>query len=135
MDIARTPKKKRGKYIAIGAGVVAFVLLTLVLVSLPTAAPSVERSTLLIDSVQRGTMVRAVRAPGTLVPEQIQLVSALTAGRVEKIEVRPGATVDAGSRRRLISSAAAARPSGDQSGSWWSCSCTPVNVAFTGRRR
>ena len=53
MDIARAPKKKRGKYIAIGAGVVAFILLTLVLGSLPTAAPSVERSTLLIDSVQR----------------------------------------------------------------------------------
>ena len=49
MDIARTPKKKRGKYIAIGAGVVAFLLLTLVLGSLPTAAPSVDRSGILID--------------------------------------------------------------------------------------
>src|SRR5215208_1395624 len=97
MDIARTPKKKRGKYIAIGAGVVALVLLTFVLGSLPTAAPSVERSTLLIDSVQRGTMVRAVRAPGTLVPEQVRFVSALTAGRIERLPVRPGATVTAGS--------------------------------------
>ena len=97
MDIARAPKKKRGKYIAIGAGVVAFVLLTLVLGSLPTAAPSVERSMLLIDSVQRGTMVRAVRAPGTLVPEQVRFVSALTAGRIERLPVRPGATVTAGS--------------------------------------
>jgi len=97
MDIARTPKKKRGKYIAIGAGVVAFVLLTLVLGSLPTAAPSIERSAVLIDSVQRGTMVRAVRAPGTLVPEQVRFVSALTAGRIERLPVRPGATVTAGS--------------------------------------
>ena len=97
MDIARTPKKKRGKYIAIGAGGVAFVLLTLVLGSLPTAAPSIERSAVLIDSVQRGTMVRAVRAPGTLVPEQVRFVSALTAGRIERLPVRPGATVTAGS--------------------------------------
>ena len=97
MDIARTPKKKRGKYIAIGAGVVTLVLLTLVLGSLPSAAPSVERSTLLIDSVQRGTMVRAVRAPGTLVPERVRFVSALTAGRIERLPVRPGAAVTGGS--------------------------------------
>jgi multidrug efflux pump subunit AcrA (membrane-fusion protein) len=97
MDIARTPKKKRGKYIAIGAGVVTLILLTLVLGSLPSAAPSVERSTLLIDSVQRGTMVRAVRAPGTLVPERVRFVSALTAGRIERLPVRPGATISGGS--------------------------------------
>ena len=97
MDIPRTPKKPRAKYIAIGAGVVTLVLLTFVVGSLPTAAPSIERSTLLIDSVQRGTMVRAVRAPGTLVPEQVRFVSALTAGRIERLPVRPGATVTAGS--------------------------------------
>jgi multidrug efflux pump subunit AcrA (membrane-fusion protein) len=97
MDIARTPKKKRGKYIAIGAGALTLVLLALLLGSLPAAAPSVDRSGILIDSVQRGTMVRAVRAPGTLVPEQVRFVSALTAGRIERLPVRPGATVTAGS--------------------------------------
>ena len=97
MDIARTPKKKRGKYIAIGAGALTLILFTLVIGSLPTAAPSVERSALLIDSVQRGTMVRAVRAPGTLVPERVRFVSALTAGRIERLPLRPGATVTAGS--------------------------------------
>jgi HlyD family secretion protein len=97
MDIARTPKKKRGKYIAIGAGALTLILFTVVLGSLPSAAPSVERSTLLIDSVQRGTMVRAVRAPGTLVPERVRFVSALTAGRIERLPVRPGAAVTAGS--------------------------------------
>ena len=97
MDIPRPPKSKRTKYIAIAAGVLTLVLLTVVLGSLPTAAPSVERSTLLIDSVQRGTMVRAVRAPGTLVPERVRFVSALTAGRIERLPVRPGATVTTGS--------------------------------------
>ena len=71
MDIKREPKKKRTKYIAIGGGVAVLVLLTIALGMLPAAAPSVERSTLMIDSVQRGTMVRAVRAPGTLVPERM----------------------------------------------------------------
>lgn len=97
MDIPRPPKKKRAKYIAGAGGIAVLVLSTVILASLPQAAPSVERTTLLIDSVQRGTMVRAVRAPGTLVPERVRLVSALTAGRVERLPVRPGATVTAGS--------------------------------------
>jgi HlyD family secretion protein len=97
MDIPRAPQKKRGKYIA-GAGAIAVLIAaTFVLASLPTAAPSVERSMLLIDSVQRGTMVRQVRAPGTLVPERVRFVSALTAGRIERLPLRPGATVTAGS--------------------------------------
>jgi HlyD family secretion protein len=103
MDIKREPKKKRTKYIAIGGGVAVLVLLTIALGMLPAAAPSVERSTLMIDSVQRGTMVRAVRAPGTLVPERMHLVSALTAGRVEQLPLRPGATVKGGSMLLLLS--------------------------------
>jgi len=103
MDIKRTPKKKRTKYIAIGGGVAVLVLLTIALGMLPAAAPSVERSTLMIDSVQRGTMVRAVRAPGTLVPEQVRLVSALTAGRVEQLPLRPGASVKGGALLLLLS--------------------------------
>jgi multidrug efflux pump subunit AcrA (membrane-fusion protein) len=40
-------------------------------------------------------MVRQVRGPGTLVPEQILYLSAVTGGRVEKIHVRPGEKVTA----------------------------------------
>jgi HlyD family secretion protein len=97
MDIPRAPKKKRAKYIAVGGAIAVVALSTVILASLPTAAPSIERTTLLIDSVQRGTMVRAVRAPGTLVPERVRFVSALTAGRIERLPLRPGATVTAGS--------------------------------------
>src|SRR5919199_1257534 len=97
MDIQRTPPKKRGRYLVAGGGLVGLVAVTVALGRLPKAAPSVERSTLWIDSVQRGTMVRAVRAPGTLVPEQVRLISAQTAGRVEQLPVRPGATVAANS--------------------------------------
>jgi HlyD family secretion protein len=38
-------------------------------------------------------MVRQVRGPGTLVPEQIRYVSAVTAGRVERLMAEPGAEV------------------------------------------
>ena len=54
-----------------------------------------ERSTLLIDAVRRGPMMRQNHANGTLVPEDQRIVSALTAGRVDKVLVRPGAKVTA----------------------------------------
>jgi len=37
-----------------------------------------------------------VKGPGTLVPEQIRLITADTAGRVERIPLRPGAPVEQG---------------------------------------
>jgi HlyD family secretion protein len=40
--------------------------------------------------------VRQIRGPGTLVPEQARLITALTNGRVERIELLPGAEVAAG---------------------------------------
>jgi multidrug efflux pump subunit AcrA (membrane-fusion protein) len=96
MDIPRQPPKQRGRQIAIGAGVLTLVLIVALVASVPTAVPGVDRATLIIDSVQRGTMVREVRAPGTLVPERVRLISALTAGRIERLPVRPGATVTTG---------------------------------------
>jgi HlyD family secretion protein len=41
-------------------------------------------------------MVRAVRGSGTLVPEEIRWMNTTTAGRVERIVLRPGATVAPG---------------------------------------
>ncbi|MEJ7811395.1 MAG: HlyD family efflux transporter periplasmic adaptor subunit [Gemmatimonadaceae bacterium] len=93
MDIKRTTPKSKRKYIYGGVGVAAVALLTVYIRTLEPAAPTVERATLMIDTVKRGRMVRQVRGPGTLVPEQIRWVSAVTAGRVEQIPLRPGATV------------------------------------------
>jgi len=66
---------------------------TLGLGHLRPAAPEVERSTLLIDTVKRGPMLRQVHANGVLVPVDQRIVSALTAGRVEHVRVRPGTQV------------------------------------------
>jgi len=93
LDIKREPQKKRGKYIMIGAGVAVLAVTTVMLSNLEARPPSVDRATLWIDSVQRGTMVRQVRAPGTLTPERIRYVVAVTSGRVEALPVRPGVTV------------------------------------------
>lgn len=71
-----------------------FLIATVALTQLKPAIPAVERSTLIIDSVRRGDMVREVRGPGSLVPEQIRWISAVTSARVERIVAQPGQTVE-----------------------------------------
>jgi len=96
VDIARPSRarEKRIKRIAYGsAGVVAILLITLGLSRLKPAAPSVERSTVWIDTVKRGPMLRQVRGLGTLVPEEIRWIPAQTVGRVERRVIEPGAEV------------------------------------------
>ena len=65
--------------------------------SLGVATPSVERERLWIERVQRGEMLRQVRAQGILAPREIRWVTALTAANVTRILVRPGAQVSADS--------------------------------------
>jgi len=56
------------------------------------AAPTVDTAPW-VDTVKRGEMVRQVRGLGTLVPEAILWLPAITDGRIDKIRLRPGATV------------------------------------------
>ncbi len=96
MDIPRDPKPKKKKRIIQGTvAVLGLILITGALRSLKPAAPSVDRATVWMDTVQRGTMVRQVRGPGTLVPEQMRWITAVTAGRVEERIVLPGTEVTA----------------------------------------
>jgi len=90
-SVARARKIRRAAWLIAALVVVAAV--TIVLSRLKPAAPTVERGTVWLDTVQRGPMVRNVRGLGTLVPEEIRWVPAVTAGRVERILVRPGAAV------------------------------------------
>lgn len=68
-------------------------LVTMGLSRLKPAAPGVDRSTVWIDTVKRGPMLRQVRGLGTLTPVDIQWIPAATDGRVEKIPVLPGTAV------------------------------------------
>ncbi len=91
MDIARPSqaRKKKIRRILIGSGTLAAVLLiTAGLSRLRPAAPSVDSATLVIDTVKRGSMLRNVRGLGTLVPEEIRWIPAISEGRVERLAAR-----------------------------------------------
>ncbi len=99
MDVPRTgvaEKKKKKRIMIIAASAVGLLLVTFVLARLKPAAPSVDRSTVWIDTVKRGPMVRQVRGLGTLVPEDIRWIPATTEASVEKILIWPGTKVEAG---------------------------------------
>ncbi len=96
MDIARERRPNRKRFFYIGGGVIALLAVTVGLSRLRPAAPSVDRGTVWTDTVRTGPMVREVRGPGSLIPEQIRWVSAVTPGRVERKLVLPGARVTAG---------------------------------------
>jgi multidrug efflux pump subunit AcrA (membrane-fusion protein) len=93
-DTKPQKKKKRIIWTAVVLGGVA--ILTVAIQQLPSAAPSVDGAVVWRDTVQQGTMVRQVRGPGTLVPEQMRWITAVTAGRIEQILSLPGTNVGAG---------------------------------------
>ena len=104
MDIPReTKSNKNRRWLYLGAGITAVVVITVALGRLGPAAPSVDDATTWKDVVRRGEMVRRVRGPGTLVSEQIRWIAALTAGRVEKKLLDPGAEVDSGTVLLILS--------------------------------
>lgn len=93
VDIKREPPKKTKRNIVIGSAIAAVALITVFLSQLEARPPSVNRAELWVDSVVKGDMLRQVRAPGTLVPEHIRYVVAVTSGRVEAKPLTPGVTV------------------------------------------
>ena len=98
MDVMRPQKnffRRRNARLALygalallGAGGVSYVL-----AHLRPAAPAVDRSAVWVDAVQRGPLLRDVRGLGTLTPEEIRWIAARSEGRVERIAVWPGTTV------------------------------------------
>ena len=85
-------KRRRLRMIVATAGALVAALVVLLL-RLGPALPQAERSSLWIDTVQRGDMLREVRATGTLVQRTSRWLAAATAAQVEQIRVWPGATV------------------------------------------
>lgn len=101
MDVPRSESVKRNKRIRR----ILYVILALAAISgatvglskLRPAAPTIDKGTVWPGEVKRGEMIRNVRGVGTLVPEEIRWIPAVTNGRVEKRLVKPGAIVKADS--------------------------------------
>lgn len=97
MDIARPSRKKeiqRRRILYAVLGGAAVILITLGLRQLEPAAREVDRASVWTEKVKRGEMLRSVRGPGTLVPEEIRWISAETDAQVERIVLHPGAQVE-----------------------------------------
>jgi HlyD family secretion protein len=92
-DLANVRRRRRLIIAAVVAVVVAAAMFGVT--RLQPAVPEVDSSSLFIDTVRRGPMVRQVRGTGTLVPEMVRWIPAATEARVERILVRPGVTVRA----------------------------------------
>ena len=88
-----SPHRKRMRQLAYAGGGLALLIVTLGLTRLKPAAPGVDRSGVLIDTVKRGPMLREVRGLGTLVPEDVRWIPAAAEGRVERILIYPGTLV------------------------------------------
>ncbi len=78
-------------------GVVAVTAATIEIWRLKPAAPEVERGTVWPDVVKRGSMLRQVRGPGSLVPSQeaVRQIPAETEATVVRIRMLPGSQVKA----------------------------------------
>src|SRR5207245_2012613 len=96
VDIARPSqarKKRIRRILYVAVAVIVVGGISLGVSRLKPAAPTVDRAVVWIDTVKKGSMLRSVRGSGTLVPEDIRWIPARSQGRVERIVLRPGATV------------------------------------------
>lgn len=98
MDIKRTgvqERKRRRRFYYGSAALGVIVLIIFGLISIDPPAPTVSRSQVWIDRVQRGEMLRQVRGTGVLVPKEVRWIAAQSPGRIERVLVKPGARVTA----------------------------------------
>ncbi len=89
--------KRRRQIVLFGVGAVLVVAVSVGVMRLKPAAPSVERGTVWTDAVKRGPMLRQVRGPGSLMPvqEAVRQIPAETEATVVRIRVLPGTQVQA----------------------------------------
>jgi len=96
MDIRRDDlirKRRTRRIIYIVVGILAIGSVTYGVSRLRPAAPSVDKATLWPDTVKRGPMLLEVRGLGSLVPEDLLVVSAPIDGRVARRILLPGSPV------------------------------------------
>ncbi|WAT14868.1 efflux RND transporter periplasmic adaptor subunit [Xanthomonas fragariae] len=109
MDIARSKPRQVGlrKWALLLGGVVVLAVGMAFAVSwFGSARPAVSRADLSMGVVQRGDLVRSVRANGRLVPSNMRWIPAQTVARVDRIVAQPGTQVEAGAVIMVLSNPA-----------------------------
>jgi multidrug efflux pump subunit AcrA (membrane-fusion protein) len=98
MDRVRTKSKfaQLKRPAIIGAAVVALVSGGVTLANIDFSTPRVDKTTLSVDTVQRGSMEVKVSANGQLLSKHIEQLASRVQGRVAKADIKPGAVVRAG---------------------------------------
>ena len=97
MDIARegAADRRRRRYLFSGVGfAVVIIAMSFLFWSLDPAAPSVDRDTIYLSTVERGAMLRQVRGHGSLVPVESRWIPSQTRGRINAINQKLGARVE-----------------------------------------
>ncbi|HVE72585.1 MAG TPA: HlyD family efflux transporter periplasmic adaptor subunit [Thermoanaerobaculia bacterium] len=96
MDINRPERKEqknRRRIVYAIAAVVTVGLATAGVARLEPAAPVVERSSIVIETVKRGPLLRQVRGTGSLVPVDVNWIAATTEARVARVVTQAGTVV------------------------------------------
>lgn len=96
MDIVRTERKEqlsRRRILIAAAAVATAGAVTVGIAQLKPAAPVVERSSIVIETVKRGPMLRQVRGSGTLVPVDVNWIAATNEARVARVLTQVGSVV------------------------------------------
>ncbi|MGA9943703.1 MAG: biotin/lipoyl-binding protein, partial [Candidatus Cybelea sp.] len=99
MDVRRaiTPPARRHLWFGIVAGLVlAAIVATVTLTRTAGSGAAVDRSTMVVDTAQRGALTISIAAAGVLAAESVHVVDAVEPGVVESLEVRPGSVVAPG---------------------------------------
>ncbi len=98
MDIAKPKKNSRFmRPLLIGGALVVVLLLVTGFISRPQAQQKIDRSKLLLGTVQRGDLQVVVDGYGVLRSDKQTLITALTSATVAEVLLRSGAPVDADS--------------------------------------
>ncbi len=96
MDIARPDRshnRNRRRIFFAAAGTLLVAVVALGASLLKPAAPEVDPSLVVIETVKRGSMVRQVRGTGSLVPVDVNWIAATSDARVARIVTRAGTAV------------------------------------------
>jgi HlyD family secretion protein len=91
--VGEVEKRRKRRMILMAVAAVVVTAISVGIIQIPPALPTLDAASLFMGKVERGSMLREVRGAGQLVPVDIRWVSAPVEGRIESIPALPGVAV------------------------------------------